>query len=261
MNFFERWKGKIRKYFQNRGFTCDACGAEVFNYPENRLCEKCEGELSFNDGKTCPKCGRKTAAEGVCLSCKRRMPKFTVGISPLVYEGKSASLVNRLKNGKITLAPYFAERMTDDFLKKYGETERFYSETLLVVPVPLTEKRRTERGFNQAEELAGVIAERLQEEGYLAELFTELLLKTKETAQQKQMNALERAENAAGAYRVHLRKECRDKTVLLVDDILTTGATGSECAERLLGAGAKEVIFLTATALPEKQKEKKPLGS
>ena len=65
------------------------------------------------------------------------------------------------------------------------------------------------------------------------------------------MTYRERQENVSGAYRVHKRKACRGRTILLVDDVLTTGATGGECAERLFAAGAKEVCFLVAAAVPE----------
>jgi predicted amidophosphoribosyltransferase len=60
-------------------------------------------------------------------------------------------------------------------------------------------------------------------------------------------------ENASGAYHVHKRAFCKGRTILLIDDIMTTGATGSECAKLLLGAGAKEVYFLVAAATPEKK--------
>ena len=69
--------------------------------------------MRLNDGRTCEKCGRKTLAEGICLSCKSRVPRFTKGFSPFVYRGESASLVNRIKNGNPTLALYFAEKMAE----------------------------------------------------------------------------------------------------------------------------------------------------
>ena len=81
------------------------------------------------------------------------------------------------------LAPYFAERMAEYFLEKCDNPERFLEEErLLVVPVPLTEARKRERGYNQAEELCETFCKRLQERGYQAELDTELLQKTHETA-------------------------------------------------------------------------------
>ena len=93
----------------------------------------------------------------------------------------------------------------------------------------------------------------LQDKGYRVELREDILLKQRDTAQQKHMDFASRMENVAGAYHIAKRKECRGRTVLLIDDILTTGATGSECASRLLAAGAERVLFLTGASLPEQK--------
>ncbi len=251
LNFLQEWKKRFRNFFKENGFGCDSCGAELFDYPVHRLCEGCEGKLQRNDGRVCPKCGRKTVAEGVCLDCKSRLPKFTRGFAPFVYRGESASYINRMKNGRPMLAPYFAEQMAEYFLKEYADVDRFREAPLLVVPVPMTEARLRERGFNQAEELAESFCKRLEEEGIKTELDLEILLKLRETKQQKHMDFKARKENVSGAYHVRKRKACRGRTIALIDDIMTTGATGSECSARLFGAGAKEVLFIVATSLPE----------
>ena len=116
MEWFHRLKKRIRSFANSYGFTCDGCGCELFDYPTHRLCGRCEDGLRRNDGRTCPKCGRKTLAEGVCLSCKGRAPRFDRGISPFVYRGESASFVNRIKTGNPTLAVYFAEEMAETVL-------------------------------------------------------------------------------------------------------------------------------------------------
>lgn len=250
-DFLRKINKKLRTFFRENSFGCDVCGAELFDYPIHRLCESCEEKMQRNDGRVCPKCGRKTVAEGVCLSCKNDMPAFAQGFSPFVYRGESASFINRMKNGKPLLAPYFAECMAEDFLCKYVGVERFKGEALLLVPVPMTETRRKQRGYNQAEELAEVLCKRLQENGYLAEADFDVLQKVKDVPQQKRMDYKSRQENVSGTFHVHKRKVCQGRTVVLVDDIMTTGATGNECAKRLLGAGAKEVLFLSATSLPE----------
>lgn len=67
------------------------------------------------------------------------------------------------------------------------------------------------------------------------------------------MNAKERFENVRGAYRVHKRSVCENRTIVVFDDIMTTGATGDECARILAAAGAKRVIFVTATSVPAKK--------
>ena len=245
-NFTQKIKWQVRDLCSKSGFTCDGCGAEIFNYPSRRLCDKCEDQMRRNDGRRCPKCGRKTRAEGVCLSCKSCAPHFTQGISPFVYRGETAALVNRLKNGSASLAYYFAENMADTFLREFADRK-----DLLVVPVPLTAEKERARGYNQAEELARVLCQRLNAQGCSAELDTEVLQKPRERAQQKHMGFFSRIENVSGAYHVHKRKDCRNRVILLVDDIMTTGATGSECAKKLLNAGAKEVIFLVVASLPE----------
>ena len=235
---------KIRKASGNRGYTCDVCGREVFSYPKFRLCKGCEERLERVE-RPCPVCGRQTVADGVCLSCKSDLPKFDKGVSPFVYRGEVALLINRLKNGTPRLAFYFGEAMAD-FLIKTQEAEPF-----LLVPVPMTEKKKRERGYNQAERLAEAVFERLSVLGAEAELITDVLQKRRETALQKTKNFYERKENVAGAFFVHKRKVCTGKTVVLIDDVMTTGATGSACAEKLKSAGAKRVMFLTATALEE----------
>ena len=136
---------------------------------------------------------------------------------------------------------------------RYALNEELKIEPLLIIYVPATLKSQKERGYNQARDLAETVLAELQKQGYLAEMDEEVLQKRKETSAQKHMHFHERAENIAGAYHVHKRTACRDRTIVLVDDIMTTGATGDEIAKRLLGAGAKEVLFLVATSMPEQK--------
>ncbi len=241
---------KIRMFASKRGYVCDCCGGEVFQYPSQRFCAACQEKMSLNNRFTCQKCGRKTVTEGGCLLCKDELPKFSKGISPFVYEKESAALINRVKNGKRRLAYYFAENMADELMAAYKE--RMTAERFLITAVPMTPAREKERGFNQATEIAEIISQMLEQKGILVDLDCGILEKRRESAPQKRMDFRERRENVAGAYHVHKRKECRDRTIVLIDDIMTTGATGSECAARLLGAGAKEVVFLAAASLPER---------
>ena len=235
----------IRQKLLIRGYTCDRCGGELFDYPEHRFCSACEEKMD-KIKRPCPKCGRDTVAEGVCLTCKAHMPHFTKGIAAFSYKAETAGVINRMKNGNQRLAAYLGEKMAEAVLPSLEE-----GEGLLIVPIPLTKQRRKERGYNQAELLAEALQGRLQIQGIETSLETELLEKRRETGLQKQKTAKERAENVKGAYHVHKRKLCEGKTILLADDILTTGATGSECAKLLLSAKAKKVLFLVAAALPE----------
>ena len=250
-DFFKKTEKKIRDFFARHGYTCDGCGVEMFDYPHQRFCVECVQKLEPAGDNVCPKCGRKKVADGVCTDCKRNLPKFTRGYAPLVYRGEVAAMVNRLKNGNPRLALYFGEQMaayiSEKLLKDHAKDE------WLIIPVPISKNKLIERGYNQSEHLAERVCDCLQALGYFVRLDTELLQKRKDTAPQKQMTYTERMENVSGAYHVHKRKECRDKHILLIDDVMTTGATSSECAARLLGAGAKEAHFLSIAALIERR--------
>lgn len=258
MRFIQKLFKKLRAYSSKHGYTCDACGKEVFSYPQERLCATCNQSLLRNDNRICDKCGRKTIAEGICLNCKKHPPAFTKGFSPFVYKGETASLINRVKNGKRRLGYFFGEAMAEYFLASYPKVTQFSIEQtetapLLLLPVPMSEQDRKIRGYNQAVDLAEVIQEKLTKAGFRVQLGENVLLKIKNTPPQKQRSFFERRENLKGAFHVHKRTECKGRVILLIDDIMTTGATADECTERLLGAGAKEVLFLTATALPEQR--------
>lgn len=267
----EKIRKKLRVFFARQGYTCDGCGTELFDYPLHRFCEDCESKMLKNDGHACIKCGRKTVTEGVCLDCKRKLPRFTVGASPFVYGGQTAAYINRMKNGNQRLALYFGERAAAALLRSVPDIKMQFDggryalneeDTLLILPVPLTKQKRKERGYNQAELLAQSVEMALEKAGVAVTVDRYALEKRRDTAQQKHLRFADREKNVVGAYHLHKRAFCKGRTVLLVDDIMTTGATGSECARLLFGAGAKRVIFLVAAALPEsKKRSDKPLAN
>jgi ComF family protein len=265
MNKLELFFKKLRTYASARGFACDGCKAELFDYPAHRLCDDCYNALEFNDIHTCQKCGRKSVTEGVCLSCKSVLPTFDKGVSPFVYRGTTAAFINRMKNGERRLSYFFGEQLAKAVLVRLPELKTRFdrgryetndentAEKLLVVPVPLTKDRQMERGYNQSQELCEVLTEELNRLGVLAETDEEVLVKNRETALQKRLGVISRMENVSGAYRVHKRKLCQNRVILLVDDIMTTGATGNECARVLKNADAEKVYLLTSASLPEQK--------
>jgi ComF family protein len=114
-----------------------------------------------------------------------------------------------------------------------------------VIPVPLSRRRRRERGFNQAELVARAVA---RETGI--RLVTRALAKTSERPPQAGLSAAARRRNAAGAYRARLPRTLRGEAVLLVDDVMTTGATAEAAARALLRGGAGAVDVLTLARVP-----------
>lgn len=105
-----------------------------------------------------------------------------------------------------------------------------------LVPIPLHPKKEKKRGFNQAEEVAKELSKELN-----ISLGNNILLKIKETRPQVDLEEAERIENPCGAFVVDAKEKVKDKKILLVDDVYTTGATMEECAKILKEAGAKEV--------------------
>ena len=244
MKMFKYLLGYFRKYSLKHGYTCDSCGREVFDYPVHRLCKECENSLWFNVGITCDKCGRKTPVAGICLDCKNQPPVFRKGFAPLAYRAGTPTLINRFKNGKQRLGYYLGELTAKSVLGSLPKTE-----TLYLVPVPISSERLFERGYNQAQVLATAMQNVLRENGYKTELCLDILT-AKPTPAQKDLTYTERKNQAEKRYRVQNKQACENKTFLLIDDILTTGATSNACAEKLIACGAKDVYLAVAAALP-----------
>ena len=233
----------LRAAFFNDRLTCTACGAELFS--EGYFCERCLKTLPFNSGSVCSKCGRRIPGDyPVCLECKGDMPSYTRARSAFSYEGEIVRLIRNFKTGRKYLAAPFAEEMARVCSENFADAD-------LAAAVPMTERARKKRGYNQSELLAEEVCART---GIPFE--KELLVKTRETGEQKELTRRERAENLKGSFRVHERAQCRGKRVLVIDDVMTTGATANALAEALFGAGAAQVYLLSAASVPAKDENK-----
>ena len=239
MRLIEKFLRCLRKANVENSCTCDACGAEVFDYPNARLCDECAKKILHNDGFWCDKCGRATRGKGVCNACKNRLPIFEKGASALVYFKETAALVNRYKNGKRHLAYYFAEEL-------YGTLNRLPERRYVLLSVPLTKQKLYERGYNQSAEIVVELAEKT---GW--EYRIDLLEKRGEDSQ-KTLSASERRKKSERAFFVSDRQFCKGKDFLIVDDIMTSGSTFSGIASALLRAGANSVCVLAVAAVPDR---------
>ena len=217
-------------------YTCELCGKEIFN--GGRLCADCEETVTFNDKQTCPVCGRKTKTDSLCLECKALAPKFKKAVSAIVYKDGGAKLVYKFKHGNAYLKDYFANLLKDkcaEFAKADG-----------ICFVPMMKKDVRKRGYNQAELLAKSLSEKLN-----VPLLKYAIVKTKRTAQQKSLTKAERENNLKGCF--HADKEIvKGKTIILVDDVMTTGATAEAVCTELKKRGANEIYFVTAASVEYK---------
>lgn len=213
-------------------FTCDICGREIFD--GGRLCDKCKKTVEFNEGAVCPLCGRRTSYDFLCLECKAEAPLFDKARSAIVYDGGGKVLVQRFKNGSPYLKKYFAELMAEKCADFEG------AECLLFVPMTARAKRR--RGYNQSELLANSLSK-------LTHLpVIDAITKTKETPQQKSLFKRDREDNLKGCFKVDGEK-IKGKRLILVDDVLTTGATANTLCALLKKHGADKVYFLSVASV------------
>ena len=236
--FAEMAKRAVR-FVSGENIACVCCGAELFS--DKYFCERCLDSLPFNAGYICDKCGRAIADDyPVCPECKAHMPDYTSARSAFVYSGEIVRLIKEFKTGEKYLAEAFADRMFPILLSQFRDAD-------MLAFVPMTPRAVKERGYNQAELLANVLSQRCG-----IPLERELLVKTRETAEQKDLSAAERAKNLQGSIRVHERAVCRGKNIVLIDDVMTTGATASVAAKAILRAGALRVYVLTVASVPER---------
>jgi len=219
--------------------ACISCRAEVMT--PHGLCADCWGGTRFIDSPLCRRCGAPVeGAEDApfCDQCLGRPLSFDQARSALVYDGVGRRLALRLKHGdRLDLA-----RPAGRWMARVGAP--LLAEADLVAPVPLHWTRLMRRRFNQAAELARWTVEAADRREALA---PRLLRRTRRTPSQRGMDRGERIANLAGAFSVDPRvgTALRGATVVVVDDVHTTGATFSACAEALRAAGAARVHGLS----------------
>lgn len=229
------------KFLFNPKWRCLICGKEIFE--SENFCDKCKSELPYNDGAICGHCGRKVLSfEPYCTTCKGKLVALDLCRSVFSYQEPISTLIKRLKYGnKRYLADYFSEELSKLYLKSYFNAD-------YIVYVPMTDKAKRKRGFNQSELLARNLSEKVNVP------ILDCLKKTTETKRQATLTATERRKNLENAFRVTDKKVVKGKTLLIVDDVTTTGSTAEVIAERLKKAGANQVYLLTVASTPPKEK-------
>ena len=204
--------------------SCDSRAGDI-------LCRACFDALPHIGNPTCARCGLPAAFQTpVCGECKNVDFGFETARAALRYEGVGKEIVHALKyRGHTRVVEKLAAPMLAQVLEDFGPLEA-------VVPVPLHRSRMRKRGFNQAALLARGVAGRINTP------VSDTLQVVRSTRDQVELSAAERRANVAGAFAAKARVRGR---LLLVDDVLTTGATLSACADTLIKAGAAEVHALT----------------
>ena len=245
---------------------CRVCGAAMAALARIRVCEACVARVGAQaeSGKDvlCTRCGdamgmesaRFASAMGVgeCTMCRLAPPQFDRAVAYANYEDEMRRMLHLLKfEGMRGIAEHvLGGAMASSARTLRGEA----AHELVVIPVPLFAAREKTRGFNQARLLAEAMVKRLRrlEPGWKLSVPAHVLERVHDTRALYQLNPTQRRASLKGAFRVANAEAVRGREVLLIDDIMTTGATARECARVLKRAGAAKVWVVTAAkAQPE----------
>lgn len=218
---------------------CAACDEVV--YCGDGVCEACREKLPRVGTPICPFCGLEKAF----CRCRKRRRHFDRVIAPFYYDGVVEEAVLRMKAfGSRIFAAFFAKEMAESVRQHYGNIS-FDG----VVFVPSERRRERKRGFNPGR----IVAE--ETAACLGLPLLPALVKLTDNAPQKSLPAIERSGNVLGVFDLAGGVDVSGKTLLLADDIVTTGATLDECAKMLKIYGAKAVYAVVAAAAPPRKED------
>lgn len=213
---------------------CLLCAAASDN---EILCAACAADLPLLQKPHCPSCALPTPIGEICGRCLTKPPHYDATLAAYSYDFPLDKLVQSFKYGhRLALGAYFGRQLAA--LAKNIAAD-------LIIPLPLHPLRLRERGFNQALELARPAGRALN-----LPIDSASCSRTRNTPAQANLAWRERTKNIRGAF--HCAADFTGKRIILVDDVMTTGASLDECARTLKLHGATEVILLVvARALPK----------
>jgi ComF family protein len=222
--------------------TCFLCAVPVSRQQDCSVCNGCWGKtlaLRITPPR-CSSCGLpfqnlEKDSEHLCGNCIRQTPPYAGARAFGHYTGELSGLIQGLKfQGRKNLAALLAPLMADVFFDTWSREEFD-----CIVPVPLHRKRKRERGYNQSELLSRLLARQLAIPDIHA------LIRVRSTLPQVGLTDSQRSENLRDAFRCAKPQQVSNRRILLIDDVMTTGATVASAACALLGGGASRVSVLT----------------
>lgn len=208
--------------------ACLGCGKEGVV-----ICQECFSSIQLVPKNVCNFCGDFTSKQGRCPRCEKHKPSYSGFRAFAYYDGIIRTAIHKLKyQNDIGIGNYLAELLKTELLRTNWEIDT-------IVPVPIGEEKRKTRGYNQAERLAKPLASLTSIE------YKPLALKRiRESASQVGLDRSARQANVKDAF-IAQANLIKDKTILIVDDVFTSGATMEACSSELLYAGAKKIYCLT----------------
>jgi ComF family protein len=215
---------------------CTFCDA-VLPWGKEQVCEECRKKIKYIRGAVCYKCGKEVKEEEeYCFDCKRRSHQFERGAALFEYEFVRGSLYRFKYGGRREYAACYGRYMAAGFKNYFREWK-----PQALVPVPIHRKRKKKRGYNQAE----LVAEELAKYWKIP-VCKDLVLRNKNTRPMKDLDGNNRQNNLKKAFLLG-RNDVKLSTVIIIDDIYTTGSTIDAVAEICKEAGIRHIYFLTVS--------------
>lgn len=219
--------------------SCRICGKSVESSSDGIVCAACWKKTPvFSGNETlCHKCGaflseKPSDFQTFCHTCDEHF--YDRAIAAGIYEHALSASVIHLKH-----EPFISKRLKKVFISRFENSD--FQDAEIIIPVPLSAKRRLERGFNQAEILAETLVKSLSLEFDKQSLIRKIHTPIHRAGMDKKGREL----TVKNAFEVKRKKLIEGKNILLVDDVLTSGATVSACAKELKKNGAEKVYVLT----------------
>lgn len=230
--------GCISIIYPNRCVGCN----EILDFGDKWLCGNCRKDFVSEGHKRCKICGRIIYHNGNCRKCNSSKRYFDKGHSVFEYKGAVRNGVMNYKyKGLHSYGRYFGKIMAN-YALDYVNTDMDFD---YVTAVPLHYKRFSDRGYNQSEIMAKYVAKAIGVE------YKKLLKRKINTRPLNSLSGVDRGKEIKSAFTLRKRKNVKDKNILIIDDIYTTGATVNECCKELKKNGAAVTDFFTLSCLGE----------
>lgn len=219
---------------------CDGCGMAMGEQPGS-LCWDCQTGVSLVQVPFCERCGDPVVglitSVFECAWCHKTPPAFEWARSAVRFDGLARKCLLRFKYG---VGLWHLDSLVSWLVALWRGCPPGRLEADAIAPVPLYSRRRRERGYNQSALLARGLAEKVGipfRDGWLR--------RNRPTVSQTRLTAAQRVHNVRGVFKVPYPRRVQGARIVLVDDVMTTGATVNECARALKAAGAASVMVMT----------------
>ncbi|WP_432662658.1 ComF family protein [Wukongibacter baidiensis] len=221
-----------------RNIYCIICNSSIEREEEYSICDECKDKLKFIWEKTCDKCGKpldELYLADRCPECIDNSHYYTKAVSCIEYDDSAKKTIYDLKYHKKRYIAYHVAEIIYDRL-----IESDIHDFDIIIPVPLHKARQRERSFNQAGIISKYIGKMMN-----IDVDNRSLIRCRNTITQNQLTKEERRKNLEDAFEIINNNNIRDKNVLLIDDIYTTGSTVNQCSKVLTESGALNVYVAT----------------